>query len=151
MITTNVQKENILRLIKEENRTPRSLSEEYNIPIQTIYTWVRTDRINSKNNGVVDKVISLYKEDKKTPEEISSETGVVLDIVKNWIRNSGLELTEEQKKEVETLSPSGRLLEEIKNLKERNKNLEEKIVGLEENNKYLREYINLLKKQMEEK
>ena len=44
MITKNEQRDEILRLIREENRSPKSLSEEFDIPIQTIYTWVRKER-----------------------------------------------------------------------------------------------------------
>ena len=152
LLTFDPEKKNeVLRLYKEENWTPKQLSEKFGVSLPTIYEWVRTDRINTKNNGVVDKVLQLYKEEHKTPEEISSETGVVLDIVKNWIRNSGLELTEEQMKEVEPKQPSGSLLEQIQNLREKNLELEEKIEGLEENNRYLREYISVLKKQLEQK
>ena len=61
MITKNENKDEIMRLLKEENRTPKSLSEEYNLPIQTIYTWIRKERINlSKEQKEEEEKMSLF-------------------------------------------------------------------------------------------
>ena len=46
MIEKSENRDDIMKLIREGNRTPRSLAEEFNIPIQTIYTWIRRERRN---------------------------------------------------------------------------------------------------------
>ena len=78
MLTKNPQKEEILNLIKNENRTPKSLSEEYNIPIQTIYTWMRSERKPNKSE-------SSNKENEELKQKISELEETII-FYKNHIK-----------------------------------------------------------------
>ncbi len=145
MVPRDTRKDDILKLIKEENRTPKSLSEEYDIPLKTIYTWIRTEKINAEKR-LRDKVVQLYTKENKTPQEISEETGVVLSVIYTWLNYARVEIRKEDQIGLET-SERDRFnqskLETIRVLTTRIKELEERNRGLQDSIKYLTELLRI--------
>ena len=145
MISTNPNKDEILKLLKEEKGTPKSLSKEYNIPLQTIYTWLRTEKKNSQK-VLENNIVSLYKEEKKTPKEICDELGVDLGTIYNLLNHSRIEIREEdmirlEGSERERFHQSQ--LDTIRLLNSRIKELEEQNKVLQDSLKYLTELLNI--------
>lgn len=145
MVSTNPYRDEILKLLKEEKGTPKSLSKEYNIPLQTIYTWLRTERKNTQK-VLEDNIIRLYKEEKKTPQEICDELGVDFGTVYNQLNHSKVGIREEdmirlEGSERERFHQSQ--LDTIRQLNSRINELEEQNKVLQDSLKYLTELLNI--------
>ena len=142
MISNNEKREQVIRLFKEENKTPKSLAEEFDVPISTIYVWVR----GVKKTITKDEVCKLYLEEHKTPKVISEENNTSLKVVYDWLSMSGVELTEEEQKEYEEVGKTshfGHQLGEINRLRLEVKELKEQNKVLQDSLKYLTELLNI--------
>ena len=153
MIKNNEIKEKIIRLSREENRTPKSLSEEFGVPLPTIYVWLRENK-NDRVDRDRTEIERLFFEENRSFESMSDEFGIPTSIIVNWIRSSKTEKTEEQKKTITEYLRKSRTegnTEQIQNLNDTIKELQEKNKYLENTNRLLTEYMMILKKQLEEK
>lgn len=137
-------KNELLKVRREKSYSCQKLSEMFNVSIQTVYIWVREDKKNSPTKKR-DTIIKLFKEENRSPKSLSEEYDVPLSTVYDWLYQSGVELTKEQKKESES---SGRerytteLLDTIRELRSKIKELETKNKSLQDNVFYLTELLN---------
>lgn len=145
MVSTNPYRDEILKLLKEEKGTPKSLSKEYNIPLQTIYTWIRTERKISQK-VLMENIVRLYKEEKKTPQEICDELNTDIGTVYNQLNHSKVDIRDEDQIRLES-SERERFhqsqLDTIRQLNSRIKELEEQNKVLQDSLKYLTELLNI--------